>query len=184
MPNQLKMSKIQSILALRQQGWPYTRIARELGIHRQTVASYVREHSKSTEAPAGTEESKPTEAPTGPDDSKPPEAPRSSLPDNNSRSDCASFRQVIEGKLDQGLHARRIYQDLMVEHGFTGSYWSVMRFVRRLGRSRELRGLSPQECSPFDRSKSRQTGTNGIHARTPHYPQHGRLWGIGTESVS
>ena len=37
MPNQLKMSKIQSILALRQQGWPFTRIARELGIHRQTV---------------------------------------------------------------------------------------------------------------------------------------------------
>ena len=38
MPNQLKMSKIQSILALRQQGWSFTRIARELGIHRQTVA--------------------------------------------------------------------------------------------------------------------------------------------------
>ena len=38
MPNQLKMSKIQSVLALRQQGWTFTRIARELGIHRQTVA--------------------------------------------------------------------------------------------------------------------------------------------------
>ena len=41
MPNQLKMSKIQSIIALRQQGWSFTRIARELGIHRQTVADHV-----------------------------------------------------------------------------------------------------------------------------------------------
>ena len=60
MPNQLKMSKIQSIIALRQQGWSFTRIARELGIHRQTVADRVREHSKPTEAPTGSEEPKPT----------------------------------------------------------------------------------------------------------------------------
>jgi IS30 family transposase len=68
MPNQLKMSKIQSILALRQQGWSFTRIARELGIHRQTVAEHVREHSKSTPAPTGLEEPKATEAPAGPND--------------------------------------------------------------------------------------------------------------------
>ncbi len=42
MPNQLKMSKIQSVLALRQQGWTFTRIAQELDIHRETVAQYVR----------------------------------------------------------------------------------------------------------------------------------------------
>ena len=60
MPNQLKMSKIQSIIALRQQGWSFTRIARELGIHRQTVADHVHEHSKPTKAPTGSEEPKPT----------------------------------------------------------------------------------------------------------------------------
>ena len=58
MPNRLKMSKIQSILALRQQGWSFTRIARELGIHRQTVARYVREHSKPSEAPTGSDGAK------------------------------------------------------------------------------------------------------------------------------
>ena len=110
MPNQLKMSKIQSILALRQQGWPFTRIARELGIHRQTVADYVRRHSKPTEAPSGSEEPKPTEA------------PRKSLSGDSGRSDCAPLREVIESKLDQGLHARRIYQDLVAEKGFAGSY--------------------------------------------------------------
>jgi len=60
------------------------------------------------------------------------------LPGGSGRSDCEALRTVIESKLDQGLHARRIYQDLVEEHGFAGSYWSVMRFVRRLGRTREL----------------------------------------------
>ncbi len=138
MPNQLKMSKIQSALALRQQGWTFTRIAQELGIHRETVAQYVRRYSKPTEAPTGSDGPKPTEAPTGTSDSKPAEAPRSPLADGSGRSDCEPLRTVIESKLDQGLHARRIYQDLVEEHGFASSYWSVMRFVRRLGRTREL----------------------------------------------
>src|ERR1039458_4942463 len=103
MPNQLNMSKIQSILALRQQGWPFTRIARELGIHRQTVADYVREHSEPTEAPTGSEEPKPTEAPTGPVDPKPTQAPRSLPPGGNGHSDCEPLRDLIESKLDQEL---------------------------------------------------------------------------------
>jgi transposase len=152
MPNQLKMSKIQSILALHQQGWPFTRIARELGIHRQTVADYVREHSKSTQAPTGSEESKPTEAPTGASDSKPTEAPRDASAGSSSRSDCVPLREVIESKLDQGLHARRIYQDLVSENGFGGSYWSVMRFVRRLGKTREL-PFRRMECEPGEEAQ-------------------------------
>ena len=42
---------------------------------------------------------------------------------------------MIETKLEEGLQAQRIYQNLVEEHGFCGSYWSVMRFVRRHGRS-------------------------------------------------
>lgn len=138
MPNRLKMSKTQSILALREQGWSFTRIARELGIHRQTVARYVREHSKSTLAPTGSDDPKSTKAPTGSVESKSTEALRSSPSAGMGRSDCEPLRKVIESKLDQGLHARRIYQDLVEEHDFRGSYWSVMRFVRRLGQTREL----------------------------------------------
>lgn len=138
MPNQLKMSKIQSILALRQQGWSFTRIARELGIHRQTVASYVQAKSKSTEAPPGSADSKPSKAPPGSADSKSTEAPRDSGLPEVGRSACDPFRQAIQEKLEAGLHARRIYQDLVTEHGYDGSYWSVMRFVRRLGQSRPL----------------------------------------------
>jgi len=152
MPNRLKMSKIQSILALREQGWSFSRIARELGIHRQTVASYVRAASKSTEAPTGSEDLKSTKAPTGSADSKPSKAPRGSAAGDVGRSDCAPLRKVIEQKLEQGLHARRIFQDLASEHGFEGSYWSVMRFVRRLGQSREL-PFRRLECEPGEEAQ-------------------------------
>lgn len=41
MANQLKMAEIHSILTLRARGWSFRRIARELGVHRETVARYV-----------------------------------------------------------------------------------------------------------------------------------------------
>jgi transposase len=59
---------------------------------------------------------------------------------------------VIEKKLDQGLHAKRIHQDLVEEHGFAGSYWSVMRFVRRLGHTREL-PFRRLECAPGEEAQ-------------------------------
>jgi transposase len=46
---------------------------------------------------------------------------------------------VIEQKLEQGHTAQRIYQDLVADHGYTGSYYSVLRLARKLLRStREL----------------------------------------------
>lgn len=152
MPNRLKMSKVQSILALRQQGWPLTRIAAELGIHRQTVARCIQEHSKSTQAPTGSNGPKSTQAPTGSVDSKSTQAPRRSGSDGRGRSDCEPLREVIEKKLDLGLHAKRVHQDLVEEHGFQGSYWSVMRFVRRLGQIREL-PFRRMECGPGEEAQ-------------------------------
>lgn len=39
--NRLKMATVHSILTLRSRGWSYRRIARELGVHRETVKRYV-----------------------------------------------------------------------------------------------------------------------------------------------
>jgi len=152
MPNRLKMSKVQSILALRQQGWQVTRIARELGIHRQTVARCIRDHSESTQAPTGSDGPESTQAPTGSDGPKSTQAPRSSCSDGIGRSDCEPLREVIEKKLDLGLHAKRIHQDLVEENDFQGSYWSVMRFVRRLGQTREL-PFRRMECEPGEEAQ-------------------------------
>ena len=50
--------------------------------------------------------------------------------DSGQQSKCESFRAVIDEMLELGLTAQRIYQDLVADHAFTGSYSSVKRFVR------------------------------------------------------
>jgi transposase len=49
--------------------------------------------------------------------------------------------------LEQGLSAQRIFQDLVAEHQFAGSYQSVKRFVARLGQARPL-PFRRMECAP------------------------------------
>ena len=50
------------------------------------------------------------------------------------RSSCGSeaYREWIELELSRGRNATGIFQDLVDRHGFTGSYESVKRFVRKL----------------------------------------------------
>jgi transposase len=56
----------------------------------------------------------------------------SSAATTRSRSVCERFRALILGKLEDDLSAQRIYQDLVADHGYAGSYYSVRRFVRKL----------------------------------------------------
>ena len=72
MANRLKMALAQSIHTLYQQGWSQRRIARELGINRETVARHLKELQpapKPANAPLGSEVdqlgSKPANAPLG-----------------------------------------------------------------------------------------------------------------------
>ncbi|HJT79045.1 MAG TPA: IS21 family transposase, partial [Gemmataceae bacterium] len=68
------------------------------------------------------------------------------------RSLCEPWRAVIEAKLAQRLSAQRIYQDLVAEHGFTGKYPSVRRFVRRLAPQEEL-PFRRLECGPGEEAQ-------------------------------
>jgi hypothetical protein len=43
-----------------------------------------------------------------------------------------TLAEAIMAKVEVGLSAQRIYQDLVEESGFTDSYQSVKRFVRKL----------------------------------------------------
>jgi len=71
MANQLNEANVLSIKSLHQQGWSQRRIARELGLNRETVAKYVHELSKPANlgpAPSGPGDSNPAterKAPTG-----------------------------------------------------------------------------------------------------------------------
>src|SRR6266487_2765188 len=72
MPNLLKVAMIETILSLRQRGWSRRRIARELGINRETVSRHLRlaaAGSKPANAPLGSDlagsDPKPANAPLG-----------------------------------------------------------------------------------------------------------------------
>ena len=123
MSNQLSMVMQKAVVALVEKGWSYRRIARELGIHRETVSRYAM-LSKCQE-----ETAKPPEN----DSSKPAISTAGSV---GRKSLCEPFRQKIIDQLDLGLSAQRIWQDLRDDVGFGGSYQSVKRFcVRLLGSS-------------------------------------------------
>jgi transposase len=135
--NQLNVSLQQSILTLAAKGWSTRKISRELGIDRETVGRYRREaESKPAIVPTGSkeeEEAKPAIVPTGSKAGRP--------------SQCAPLAAVIEPAVQAGLSAQRIYQDLVGDHGFTGGYDSVKRFVRRLEQRVEL-PFRRMECEP------------------------------------
>jgi transposase len=55
--------------------------------------------------------------------------------------------EVIMAKIEVGLSAQRIYQDLVEDHGFSDSYQSVKRFVRKL-RALQSERIWRLECQP------------------------------------
>ena len=202
MANRLKVAMIQAILQLHALCWSQRRIARHLGVHRETVARAIQAAQpapKPAKAPSGSEGSKPAsfpgapgpegesapgrdapgatagaapiskpaKAPSGSDAGMgvaidttrpPPEASASSsaassepssatVPEAVSRSVCAPFRGLILEKLQQELTAQRIYQDLASEQGYTGSYYSVRRFVKTCAAHTPL-PFRRMECPP------------------------------------
>ena len=63
------------------------------------------------------------------------------------RSQCEPFFGTIAAQVEVGLSAQRIYQDLVEQNGFTDSYESVKRFVRKLKVSQPER-VWRMECRP------------------------------------
>ena len=246
MANRLKMANIHSVLMLRARGWSARRIARELGVDRETVARYLRLAATATPAgralaPDGIQDSNAAIAPIGnpvdpaacpircdspdpaiaplgnepasapeavrhstdaPVDRDPPGAPTASAapigittrsgpraleeagsaatggahgparvedvemafaavqatvqaigpPRRGPLSQCEPLRDAILSKLEQGLSAVRIYQDLSSEHGASVSYHSVRRFVARLEHHQPL-PFRRMECGPGEEAQ-------------------------------
>lgn len=149
--NRLKMDIQQTIITLGGRGWSQRRIARELNIDRETVARYRKlargaEAPKPAISPTGSEavpDPKPTISPLGSEGPadlaggpKPAISPAGSKPGRVSH--CEPYKSAIEAGLDRGLSAQRIYQDLVSEQQFAGSYDSVKRFVRQLEQGQPL----------------------------------------------
>jgi transposase len=155
MSNRLSMAQTQAIQALAATGQSNRAISRALGVDRGTVAktlSQIQNQPPVWEAPTGS-----ADAPTGFQDAdqliqtESAEGAESDVKicssgisaDSSlatvdaevpagSRSECEPYRDEIVRKLEQGLTAQRIWQDLIDEFGFAAKYQSVRRYVARL----------------------------------------------------
>src|SRR5260221_12980463 len=115
MSNVLRVSLQTTIHSLADRGWSQRRIARELGINRETVGRYLRLAEKakpaiSTLGSEGGRESKPAISTAGKSGGR--------------KSQCEPLAEVILAKAERGLSAQPIYQDLVWENGFTDAYES------------------------------------------------------------
>jgi transposase len=192
MANRLEMAMIQAILQLQAAGLSQRAIAERLGVHRETVARWLRSAQsdpKPASAPSGSEPpkpatfvrapgpdsfdasleeaspekessdsgSKPASAPSGSGNGiraaiittppSPPSAAEAKPRGIGTPSVCEPFRELILGKLEEELSAQRIYQDLVAEHDYKGSYYSVRRFVQKLA-ARVPLPMRRLECAP------------------------------------
>jgi transposase len=138
MSNVLKVSLQTTIYGLLDSGWSQRRIAQELGINRETVGRYLR-LKKPAISIAGSEDGsdrKPAISITGKKQGETESKPAISITGVRAgrRSRCEPLAEVIAAKLEAGLSAQRIYQDLVEQNDFRDSYQSVQRFVRKLKR--------------------------------------------------
>jgi transposase len=134
MSNVLKVSAQETIRALKERGWSERRIAKELGVNRRTVRRYGAKCTTQVTAGPQAEDSKCTREVT---------AGKSA----SSRSRCERYRTEVMLKLEAGLSAQRIYQDLKSDQGYDGSYESVKRYVAAL-KAKEPRRVWRIECQP------------------------------------
>ena len=142
MSNVLKVSEQTTVQSLYQKGWSIRRIATELRVNRRTVRRHTAKCTRVTpgsEAEEGGAKCTIVTAGSGAGE-------QGRLPTGQS-SLCESFAAVIGGRVEVGLSAQRIWQDLRSEQGFAGSYQSVKRFVRRL-KEKQPQRVWRMECRP------------------------------------
>jgi transposase len=135
MANILKVHEQNSIQQLAAQGWSRRRIARTLKLDRKTVRRYLNADPKSPTISTPGSRTADSKSPgiSTPGVLAGAEQVPEAVPAPVGRpSLCEPHRERIQLKLDTGLTAQRVYQDLVEEVAFRGSYQSVKRFVNRL----------------------------------------------------
>ncbi|MBV8279468.1 MAG: helix-turn-helix domain-containing protein [Verrucomicrobia bacterium] len=131
MSNVLKVSLLAAIYSLHDKGWSQRRIGRELGLNRETVGRYLR-LPKPAISTAGFLE---------PGQAKPAISTIGAMAGR--KSQCEPLAAAILAKVEVGLSAQRIYQDLVEETGFADSYESVKRFCTQATGESAGTGLAP-----------------------------------------
>jgi len=138
MGNVLGMEKIQQIQVLAKLGWSDRAIGSQMEVDRGTVGKYRGLSQSPPEVPADPplEGQNPPEVPADSalgTEQNPPKVPTDfgPLPSTNSVQ-LRPHMERVRAKFLQQLTAQRIYQDLVEEHGYQGSYDSVKRYVKKV----------------------------------------------------
>src|SRR5216684_255837 len=149
MANVLNEEEKQQVLALGRLGWSLRRIQQETRIRRETASAYLKAAGVAVRLPGGwgrRASAKPANGvTTDPEPAKPAtevttdsgvpslanQGPPADHPEQ-SASACGQYGELIEQGLGRGRNAMAIWQDLVSDHGFAGSYQTVKRFVRKL----------------------------------------------------
>ncbi len=175
MANNLKVHEQQVIIELAGRGCSKRRIARELGLDRKTIRRYLRPSKSPTLSTPGTPDYNGAKSPgvstPGSDDAT--QLVSEALSQETGRpSLCRAHRELIDAKLEAGLRAKRIYQDLVSQVRFSGSYQSVKRFVRGLKSAAPQRvwRVEVQPGEPRHRFRERRRSLRRNRRLTPEPP--------------
>lgn len=133
MANKLMVQEQEAIRNLTRLGWGIRRIARELQVSRNTVRNHVRTLALADPGLVAEQILKSGALAT-------PGVviqidPLSTAGKTGRASLCFVHAELILKKVESGLTAQRIYQDLHLENGFAGSYQSVKRYVQKVRQS-------------------------------------------------
>ena len=145
MANKLTVQEYEAIRNLTALGWGIRKIARELKVSRNTVRNYVRTleppdpgplaeqilKSATLSIPGSGVQTDPL-SPPGSGGEKIQTDPLSTAGKTGRKSLCFVHADLILQKVEVGLSAQRIYQDLRLENAFGGSYQSVKRYVHKV----------------------------------------------------
>jgi transposase len=160
MSNVLSEEKKNQVIALGRLGWSLRRIQRATRVRRETAATYLRASGIQTRPPGrwGRQPpAKPAIEVTPDSGGQPAPAavadPAPAPGRSPTASACEPYRELIEVGLGKGRNAKAIWQDLVDDHGFRGSYQSVKRFVGKLRDSRPPEARVVIETAPGEEAQ-------------------------------
>jgi transposase len=158
--NVLNEEKKQQVIALGRLGWSLRRIQRTTGVHRETVAAYLKAAGIALRPPGSWGRQPPAKpanevitdfgAESAVGVTAPPEPQPGRSP---SASSCAPYREAIELGLSRGRNSMAIWQDLVDAYGFAAGYQSVRRFVHKLHPNSSLEACAVIETAPGEEAQ-------------------------------
>ena len=153
--NVLSEDKRNQVIALGQPGWSLRRIQNKTGVRRETAAGYLKAAGIAMRPPGAWGKRPPEPKPAnevftdsvGGQPAKPanvftgPEGEQTTNPAKRvftgSASSCEPWREQVEQAIAAGRNAMSIWQQLVDQHGYKGSYQRVRAYIR-------LKRTSPQ----------------------------------------